>query len=169
MVLLGTLHLSHRLWSGWRGRRILQAEGRWRKALLGLRVVHVVVVQTAVLDAAAGWVGEVVVIAKILSGEVLVMGWRWRKSVQWISIPESVNEMLLMVIKIGHVVGFHAGRKPEGSLMVVTSEIGSIWWVGAVEVLWVPVESDGVGREAESGVDHARRKSSHPRSPCIGW
>jgi hypothetical protein len=74
----------------------------------------------------------------------------------------------VVLLQAGHVIAVHVqGRGCEGSV-VVTSEVGPVWRVGAVEVLGVPVEGDGVGRETESRIDHARRESSHSRSPCVG-
>ena len=130
-------------------------------------MVDVVVVET-VLDAAAGRVGQVVVVTtQVLCLEVLMVGRRGRVSVQRVVVAEAVHEEVVL-LQAGHVIAVHVqGRGCEGSV-VVTSEVGPVWRVGAVEVLGVPVEGDGVGRETESRIDHARRESSHSRSPCVG-
>ena len=73
------------------------------------------------------------------------------------------------MVQAGHVVAVHAEwGMTEGSVRVVAAELGSIGRVGAVEVLRIAVEGDGVRRKTEPGVDHARRKSPHPGPASVG-
>jgi len=149
-----------------RGRRrrggILQTERRRRETLLRRRRVNVVVVE-ALLDAAARRVGEVVVAAEIFRRKVVVVRRRRRKGVQRVA-------HVAVVVQARHVVAVHAQwGLPEGPVRVVPAEFGSAGRVGAVaETLRVPVEGDGVGGEAEAGVDHARREASHSRPSGVG-
>lgn len=129
--------------------------------MLGGRLVHVVVLHAILEAAAARRICQVIVVAKILGLEVVMMRWR-----RWESVQGVVQ--VIVVVQVGHVITVHTEWWGERSMRMVASEFRPVWRVRAVEVLWVTVEGDGVGREAEPRVDHARRKSSHSRPSCIG-